>query len=208
MKVWPQVPPYGVGTLGERARWPLGVTTQDHGAPPGSGLPELGTETAPSISLDLARDRAIAERNARLVDRVDAAIALGLRLALGLLLALGGAWALLSYLEPCSPAGSLCMATVLTPTRRGLRSRLRARLRALLPALVAAAAGAPTSAKAWAHRWRCALRAAYIRHRIAAAEFDLAIYDQDEILLPQRRALTRAALASLRVQLVDCEAGE
>lgn len=73
--------------------------------------------------LDRSRDAAIAAinaRNARTLDRVDAAVAFVVRLTVYVLLVLGGVWALLAYLEPCAqgPDGAATLCGALLPLAR------------------------------------------------------------------------------------------
>lgn len=74
--------------------------------------------TAPLI--DPARDHALVARNARTLDRVDAAVGFMVRLAIFLLLVAGGVWALLTWFEPCAQAadGTVSLCGALLPLAR------------------------------------------------------------------------------------------
>lgn len=85
---------------------------------------------------------------------------------------------LLGFLTPCE-AGSLCMAAVITPTRTGWRQ--------------------------WLHRQHQALRAAYLRARINAAEHDLEHLQAAADHIPYQMELHRRCIAAWRVQVIDCE---
>lgn len=72
---------------------------------------------------DLSRDAAIARinaRNARTLDRVDAAVWFIVRLVALLLLVCGGVWALLHWFEPCALAadGTATLCGMLLPLAR------------------------------------------------------------------------------------------
>ena len=85
---------------------------------------------------------------------------------------------LLGFLTPCE-AGSLCMAAVITPTRTGWRQ--------------------------WLHRQHQALRAAYLRARISAAEHDLEHLQAAADHIPFQMELHRQCIEAWRVQVIDCE---
>jgi hypothetical protein len=69
-----------------------------------------------TLGIDFERDARITKLAARTSAHCDAAVAFVLRLVFMVLLVAGGVWALLTWLEPCSPAGSLCS---IVPLLRG-----------------------------------------------------------------------------------------
>lgn len=138
-----------------------------------------------ATDLDVARDRAIVALAARTVQRTDDALRFLATVLALLTLVMLGVWTLLTYLEPCDTA-SLCMMLA-TPTRTAWHLRARDAFAGVLA------------------RLRSAMHAAYLRHRIRAAEFDLLIYEEELRLTPERIALTRATIEHLRVRLVDAE---
>jgi hypothetical protein len=131
--------------------------------------------TTPSQLRGMARSMAHHQRTRSRVKR-----ALGLAGQLLFAIALGVACTLLllGFLTPCE-AGSLCMAAVITPTRTGWRQ--------------------------WLHRQRQALRAAYLRARINAAEHDLEHLQAAAEHIPYQMELHRRCIAAWRVQAIDCE---
>lgn len=135
--------------------------------------------------LDAARDRAIAGMAARTVQRTDDALRFLATVLALLTLAMLGVWLLLTYLEPCE-AGSLCLMLA-TPTRSAWHLRARDALSTAV------------------RRVQARALAAYLRHRLRSAEFDLLIYQEDAALLPQRMELTRGVIEQLRVRLLDAE---
>lgn len=79
-----------------------------------------GRTAPPAPNPDPARDHAINARNARTLDRVDAAVAFIARLVALLLLVCGGVWALLQWFEPCPMAadGTATLCGMLLPLAR------------------------------------------------------------------------------------------
>ncbi len=109
--------------------------------------------------------------------RVHALASALLQYTSAVVIALALAAALVAFATPCD-AASLCMAAVITPTRRrGPLARLWAR----------------------ACTW-------YLRQRLASAEFDLQVMQQQYEHLPTCMAYYRDWIAITRVELMDAEA--
>lgn len=127
-----------------------------------------------------AAARLVAELNARSTRTVEAIANVLVAVVVGILLAA----ALLHFLTPCD-AATLCGAVV-TPTRLSPWARLRVEAEhALL-------------------RLRLAVRAWHLRHKLAAAEFDLQYLPDDIQAAQEQLEYTRLHAETLRLQLEDC----